>query len=157
MTATSAGFFSVPYSFNMSENHVSYMIGSSAQFYYVMKYYSVPVQAWVYHNWAGKQPITKLLCSQRRLRWRTMTLIRLRIRAVWSESSLSTWRCFESLTIHCVPCEDSGQTVRMRRLIWAFARRTCNLIGNAVPRLIRLIHDPPVGSRYLRFRLPCIL
>ena len=32
--------------------------------------------------------------------------------------------------------EDSGQPVRMHRLIGAFAGRTCSLVRNAVPRLI---------------------
>ena len=32
-------------------------------------------------------------------------------------------------------CEHSGQTERMRRLIWVFARCTFNLVGHAVPRL----------------------
>ena len=59
--------------------------------------------------------------------------IRLRIRAVWSESPLSTWRCLETLATHRVPCEDSDRTARMRRLIWVFSGRTCNLVGNAVP------------------------
>ena len=31
--------------------------------------------------------------------------------------------------------EDSDQTARMRRLIRVFAGRTCNIVGNAVPRL----------------------
>ena len=31
--------------------------------------------------------------------------------------------------------EDSDQTARMRRLIWVFDGHTCNLVGNAVPRL----------------------
>ena len=44
-----------------------------------------------------------------------------RIRAVWSESSLFTWRNFASMAIQNVPSEDSDQTVRMRRLIWIFA------------------------------------
>ena len=55
----------------------------------------------------------------------TQTQIRLRIRAVWSESSLSAWRNFASLAIQNAPSEDSDQTAWMRRLIWIFARRTC--------------------------------
>ena len=64
------------------------------------------------------------------------TQISLRIRAVWSEFPLSAWPRFGSLATHRVSCEDSDQTARMRRLIWFFAGRTCNLEGNAVPRLI---------------------
>ena len=32
--------------------------------------------------------------------------------------------------------EDYNQTVLMRRVIWVFARQTCNLVGNTVPQLI---------------------
>ena len=55
----------------------------------------------------------------------TKTQICKRNRAVWSESSLSTWRVFASLAIQNVPSKDSDQTARMRRLIWIFAGRTC--------------------------------
>ena len=51
-----------------------------------------------------------------------------------SQSLLSTWRCFGSLGTNRMPCEDSDQTARMRRLIWVFTGRTSNLVGNAVPR-----------------------
>ena len=34
-----------------------------------------------------------------------------------------------------MPCEDSDQTARMRRLIWVFAGGTFNLVGNAVSLL----------------------
>ena len=54
----------------------------------------------------------------------TRTQISLRIRAVWSESSLSARRNCASLAIQNVPSEDSDQTARMRRLIWIFAGRT---------------------------------
>ena len=36
---------------------------------------------------------------------------------------------------YTVPCEDADQTAQKRRLIWVFAGPTCNLVGNAVPRL----------------------
>ena len=45
----------------------------------------------------------------------------LRMRAAWSESSLSAWRNFASLAIQNAPSEDSDQTARMRSLIWIFA------------------------------------
>ena len=64
------------------------------------------------------------------------TQISLRISEGWSESSLSAWRRFGSLAYHWVRCEDSDQTARMRRLIWVFAGRICNLVGTAVSRLI---------------------
>ena len=54
----------------------------------------------------------------------TKAQISLRIRAVWSESSLSAWRNFESLAIQIALKEDSDQTARMRRLIWIFGGRT---------------------------------
>ena len=41
------------------------------------------------------------------------TQTRLRIRAAWSESSLSACRRFGSLATHIVPCEDSDQNARM--------------------------------------------
>ena len=50
--------------------------------------------------------------------------ISLRMLAVWSESSLSAWRNVAFLVIQKAPSEDSGQTARMRRLIWIFAGRT---------------------------------
>ena len=49
----------------------------------------------------------------------------LRIRAVWSESSLSAWRNVASLAIKNAPSENSDQTPRMRRLISFVAGRTC--------------------------------
>ena len=63
------------------------------------------------------------------------TQINLRIRAVWSESLLSAWRRFGPLVINRARSEDIDQTARMRRLFWVFARRTCNLLGHAVPLL----------------------
>ena len=55
----------------------------------------------------------------------TKTQIRLRMCVIWSESSLSAWRNFASLTIQNAPIEDSDQTARMRRLIWILAGRIC--------------------------------
>ena len=55
----------------------------------------------------------------------TMTRVSLRIRAVWLESSLSARGNFASLAILHAVSEDFAQTVRMRRLIWNFAGRTC--------------------------------
>ena len=49
------------------------------------------------------------------------TQISLRIRAVWSEFSLSAWKHFASLTIPV----GKLYTVQMRRLIWIFAECTC--------------------------------
>ena len=46
------------------------------------------------------------------------TLIRLGIRPVWSESSLSAFRKLGSLATHCAHSKDSDQTGWMPRLIW---------------------------------------
>ena len=48
------------------------------------------------------------------------TQISLRIRPVWSESSLSAWRSTEPLATHLAHSKDSDQTGRMPRLIWVF-------------------------------------
>ena len=55
------------------------------------------------------------------------TQISLGVRPVWSESSLSAWRNIGSLVTHWAHSEDSDQTGRMPRLIWAFAGRTATL------------------------------
>ena len=55
------------------------------------------------------------------------TQIRLRIRAVWSESSQRTlWIAKDPKRLQA-DTEDSDQPARMCTLIWVFARRTCNL------------------------------
>ena len=51
-------------------------------------------------------------------------------------SLLSAWRHFGSLATNRVPCKDSDQTVQKPRLIWDFARYTCNLVGNVMPTCI---------------------
>ena len=43
---------------------------------------------------------------------RGKTKISLRNRAVWSQSSLSAWRCYRSLAIHSTHSEDSDQTAQ---------------------------------------------
>ena len=49
----------------------------------------------------------------------------LRLRAFWSEFSLSTWKNFASLSIQNAPNEDSAQNAQEHRLIKIFAWRTC--------------------------------
>ena len=49
----------------------------------------------------------------------------LRIRAVWSESSLAACRNFASLAGQDTPSEDSDQSAHSRRLIWIFVVRAC--------------------------------
>ena len=51
--------------------------------------------------------------------------ISLRIRAVWSESSLGAfWLAKDGKFLHA-DNEDSDQTARMSRLIWVIVGRTC--------------------------------
>ena len=53
--------------------------------------------------------------------------IRLRIRAVWSESSLvAFWIAKDAKFLHA-DNEDSDQTARVRRLIWVFVVRCLTL------------------------------
>ena len=47
------------------------------------------------------------------------------IRGGWSDSMLSVWRRYGSLTTNRVSCEDSDQPAKMCRLIGVFARWTC--------------------------------
>ena len=55
-------------------------------------------------------------------------LIRLRMRAVWSESSLgASWIAKGAKFLHA-DNEDSDQTARLRRLIWVFVGRTCEKV-----------------------------
>ena len=54
--------------------------------------------------------------------------ISLRIRAVWSESSLGAfWIAKDARFLHA-DNEDSDQTAQMRRLIWVFVGRTCQKV-----------------------------
>ena len=69
----------------------------------------------------------------------TKTQISLRIRAVWSESPLATWK--KKLRVHGYPkcaSEDSDQTARMRSLIWIFAGRICPKVRFLTLRLMSL-------------------
>ena len=62
--------------------------------------------------------------------------ISLRIRAVWSESSLGAfWIAKDAKCLHG-DYEDSNQTARMRRLIWVFVGRTCLKVRFLPLRLI---------------------
>ena len=56
------------------------------------------------------------------------TQISLSIRPVWSDSSLSAWKKFGSLSTHWAHRENSDHTGRMPRLIWVFAGRTLILL-----------------------------
>ena len=68
------------------------------------------------------------------------TQISLGIRPVWSESSLcAQWVAKDLSFLHVdsedADSEDSDQTGRMPRLIWAFAGRTCHFVGFVMRRL----------------------
>ena len=54
--------------------------------------------------------------------------ISLRIRAVWSESSLGEFGIVKEAKFLHVDNGDFNQTARMHRLIWVFVRRTCQKI-----------------------------
>ena len=56
------------------------------------------------------------------------TQIRLGIRPVWSESSLSTWRKLGSLATQWAHSKDTDQPGRIPRLIWVFTGRTVILL-----------------------------
>ena len=65
--------------------------------------------------------------------------------------SLFSLRCPPEDTFDtCLSCEDSDQTARMRRLIWVFARRKCNFVGNAVPqrKVKQSLDSRGLSSRY---------
>ena len=65
--------------------------------------------------------------------------IRLRIRAVWSESSLdSFWIGNDTKFLH-VDNEDSDETVLMRRLIWVIVGRNVHYENTPIP-IYRKIH-----------------
>ena len=71
--------------------------------------------------------IKRIIHNVRRRTFRHMCLtktpISLRIRVVWSESSLAVFSNFALLAIPTPPSEDSDETVRMDRLIGIFAGR----------------------------------
>ena len=55
------------------------------------------------------------------------TRIRLGIRPVWSQSSISAWRNLGFFATHWAHSEDSDRIERMYRLIWVFAECTWHL------------------------------
>ena len=62
--------------------------------------------------------------------------ISLRIRAVWSKSSLGAfWKAKDTKSLHA-DNEDSDRTARMRRLIWDFVGRTCQKVRFLTFRLL---------------------
>ena len=73
---------------------------------------------WLIYGAATWENVPSEICVKQRQ-------LSLRIQAVWSVSSLSSWRNFTCLAIQNTPKKDSDQTVRIRRLIWVFATCTC--------------------------------
>ena len=57
-------------------------------------------------------------------------------RPVWSESSLCAQWVAKKLRFLHADSEDSDQTMRMPRLIWVFAGRTCHFVGFVMRRLV---------------------
>ena len=62
--------------------------------------------------------------------------ISLRVRAVWSESSLGAIQIHTGAQFLHSDNKDSNQTARMRRLIWVFVVRTCQKVRFLTLRLI---------------------
>ena len=65
--------------------------------------------------------------------------ISLRIRAVWSESSLDAFWIAKVAKFPHADIEDSDQTVGMRRLIWVFVGRTWQKVLLPTLRLISFL------------------
>ena len=100
---------------------------------------------WIYIHISEIQDLVKWynfsLTVRKRTFWHmrsTKTQISLRIRAVWLESVLSTWRNFASMAIRNAPSEDSDQTAR----IWIFAGRTCPKVRFLTLQLIWYKFNP---------------
>ena len=91
----------------------------------------------------GKVIYKNIMYMSRNVQKRTLVHVRpakiqisLRIRAVWSESSLGVfWIAKDANFLHA-DHEDSDQTARMRRLIWVFFVRTCQDVRFLTFRLI---------------------
>ena len=88
------------------------------------------------------------MCAQRKLR------------SAWASaeshqsslSSLSAWRKLGSLATHWANGKDSDQAGRMPRLIWVFARCTCNFVGFVTRRLIYSV-QAGIMSRQALYRV----
>ena len=65
----------------------------------------------------------------------TKIQISLRIRTVWSESSLGAFWVVKDANFLHADNKDSDQTARMRRLIWVFVGRTCPYLFFIFPSL----------------------
>ena len=83
------------------------------------------------------------------------TQIRLGIRLVWLESSLSAWRSLGSLATHWAHSEDSDQSGRMLRLIWVFAGRKFIVLvlscRGSYYHYFRMVYSPAPESHYIYF------
>ena len=60
---------------------------------------------------------------------------------IWSNSLMGTLWVAKDARCPQANSEDIDQPARMRRLIWVFAVRRCNLVGNVLSGLYILIHE----------------
>ena len=78
-------------------------------------------------TWAEEQHFLQVcICSQRKQ-------MSLRIRGIWSEFFQDTLWVVKDTKRLQADCEDSGQSVRMRKFVWVFAGLTCKRVGYACP------------------------
>ena len=81
-------------------------------------------------SWSMTKP-AKYMCIQH-----CPTILRSAWASAWSESVLSVWRKFGSITMCKVHSEDSDQTGWMHRLVWVLAGHTSYFVAFVVLRLI---------------------
>ena len=67
--------------------------------------------------------------------------IRLRFRAVWSESSLDAFWIDKDAKFLYADIKDSDQTAWLRRLIWVFVQRSCNKVCFLTLRFNLILKD----------------
>ena len=79
------------------------------------------------------------------------TQISLRIRPVWSESSLSVWRSTEPFATHWAHSKNFDQTGRMPRLIWVFLN---NLLKKMYLDCVNICFWTIVSSKNRLLRIP---
>ena len=96
-------------------------------------------------TWLHWDPQHMNKCMTKPTKWHVRpakTQIRLGIRSVWLESSLSAWRKLGSLAIHWLHSKESDQTALIPRLIWVFARRTSHFQGQQpMPPIFWYVHS----------------
>ena len=113
-----------------------------------LKYDLVPITWPTFAN--GRSKVSRDTAFSTTLHWcPAKTQISLRIRAVWSESLQNTLWIDKDPKRLQADSEDFDQIVWMRRLIWVFAGRSCNVVENAVSRLTLLLPLANVGPDVL--------